>query len=343
MTLVDPRRPWDLRQILDLDPLAINFTCIGINKTLNNSRCRRSLLADDRQDADELLNVLAADLEPDNRDRQQLSRLARYSLCREYRYNHQDQAEYKALEWLRKIELSALLFRTWREMQVERENLVKKSLRLEEELASQSTTAASAMERVEAESTGLAKELLDLRAEHARLNEMFHNLQEQQTESETVRRADSEDLAPVEKEVKDKKLRNELPTVNQEVKEREPKPRDKLAAFKKEVKERETKLRDELARVKEEAKDREMKLAQSAKDLDKSQENYRALERKSQDDANTKDQDHARQIAAQESKIVSLQRELELATRRKREKSGSAIKHMVTATLSAGRNKTSLP
>ena len=249
---------WDPRKVLDLDPTAANFTCVGSAPTKGHVRCRIRIDIMRRCAAVEILNEMTAtDIVRDNGGTDELIELAELLLCTKY---HQDQATDKADEWSLKVEESAREFLEKEKkraenklLQKEKKQLMEKVALLEEDLAKESERASQAV-------NAAANEWADLRGEHAALKKKFETLRKNQVELTNANESWSQKLAKVEEEAweRDNELTRKLFEAEQKLEEgqvaqkREAELSNKLSKAQHKVQKEATKVK-KLYNAKEEA------------------------------------------------------------------------------------------
>lgn len=268
MAPIRPVRKWDPRKVLDLDPMAGTFTCVGSAPTKGHVRCRIRIDIMACSAAVEVLNEMTAiDIVRGSECTNELIRLAELLLCQTY---HQYQAHEKAQDWFLKIHQSAQEFLEWKELkvenkslQVEKKKLVEKLALLEEDLAKESEKASQEMSRrtiLETMGTAVNKEFADLQGKHAALKEEAAVLRKNQTKLKKENELSFLKLSKVEEEAQEREaeLRSELFEAEQKAQEgklaqeREAELSNKLSKAESIVQEKEAKLK-KLFKAKEEA------------------------------------------------------------------------------------------
>ena len=156
---------WDPYKVLDIHPLAGNFTCVGSAVTRGNARCRWGIGEARRQWANEALNAMGMRAPATDRNTSELLRsIATALLCLE---RHQYQIDERVKDWLRRIKEFLVKYN-------ERLGLIARIKQLEEELgkyqqeqkrAVQVTVTPLNQDLDPAESEGLRQEIDRLRQE----------------------------------------------------------------------------------------------------------------------------------------------------------------------------------
>ena len=96
---VDPKPKWDPSDLLDLDPEALGYRCVGIAKS-TNARCRKQIDQEDHRMASLILRKISLYAPTSSVVEKKLRDLAALLLCREY---HRDQAVKIASKWNARI------------------------------------------------------------------------------------------------------------------------------------------------------------------------------------------------------------------------------------------------
>lgn len=283
MELVDPRKPWNPRKILDLDPMAADFTCAG-EAVSKGQRCRMPVSWTDRAAAKGILDDMSMEYMPEQHGGEKLHELASLLLCKRW---HQYQAKDRVRVWSARIAEWADHVQESNHMEVEIETLQEDNVNLRENLqrlkethSQKAARDAKKIRKLERLSASQATELSDLQNDYAALEIKFRSLQREHTESVSMQEESSEietelreKLANVEQRANQQKT--ELNEKTLEIKKAEKKEirlKEKLSIAEKVANEREVKLTETLDRV-EEIEQREAELKEKLKEtLDRVEE-----------------------------------------------------------------------
>lgn len=252
MSTNDPSKNWNPRKILDLDPMAGNFTCVGSAPTKGNVRCRCRIDVMACAAAVEILDEMTAAYMVRHRSIVVLFRLAQLLLCENY---HQHQAKEKAQEWFLKAQESAQAALEWSEtraenksLQKERKELVERVTLLEQDLAKGSERSSQASKKItnlEKLAAVPADGLTDLQMEHAALEEKLKILQKNYRETKETNEALCQQFSKMGEEAQEREaeLKRKLLEAEQIAQEREVELRDKLFDAKKKAQHEEAMLK----------------------------------------------------------------------------------------------------
>lgn len=259
----DPKKPWNPRKILGVDPMAESFTCVGVAPTRGYARCGWRLEWADRVAGKVVLDEMSTGRTSEERRTEQLRDLARHLLCKQH---HQYQVGQKVQEWTAKLAESAGHIQEWNDMvdeiqtlRSENGRLMKILQRVKEAQSLKAARDVKKIRRFKSFSATQMKELSNLQYKHATLETDFQSLQLDHARSVSMQEQANDTETG---------LRGKLADMEKEAEEQKQELTEKSLDFEKAENELKEQLRKALSRA-EKAEEREANLNKKFSDTEK--------------------------------------------------------------------------